>query len=78
MDSNLAEVRAAALGNLATVLVLRQDEVESARRERASSCLEEALRILRSLPPTPERDEQIGRLFANQSLSGLWTERPHS
>jgi hypothetical protein len=70
-DPRLAEVRTGALGNLATVLLLRQDGSESERRARAGSCVEEALRILRSLPPTPKRDEQIGRLFANQTLSGL-------
>jgi tetratricopeptide (TPR) repeat protein len=77
-DPRLAEMRAATLGNLATVLLLRQDGLERARRERASSCIEEAVRILRSLPSTPKRDEQIGRLIANQTLSGLWTEHPNS
>jgi hypothetical protein len=40
--------------------------------------MEESLRILRSFPPTPEREEKIGRLFANQTLSGLWAGRPDS
>jgi tetratricopeptide (TPR) repeat protein len=75
-EPHAAEARASALANLATVLLLRKDGSEDQHRARAGSCIKQALRILRSLPPTPERDEQIGRIAANQTLSGLWTQHP--
>src|SRR5207302_8903962 len=40
-------------------------------RVRARASLDEALRILRSLPATPEREERIGLILMNRVRSGL-------
>ncbi len=68
-----AEIRAGALANLATVLLLQGPGPRDLNRVRAGDCLAEALRILRSLPATPEREEQIGLILTNQVRSGLGT-----
>jgi tetratricopeptide (TPR) repeat protein len=65
------ELRAAALANFATVLLLRERGTRELNRVRARDSLEEALRILRSLPPTPEREERIGLILMNYGHSGF-------
>jgi hypothetical protein len=66
-----AEIRAAALANLATVLLLQEQGSRELNRVRARDSLNEALRILRSLPATPEREERIGLILMNRVRSGL-------
>jgi hypothetical protein len=65
-----AEVRASTLANFATVLLLQKRGSQELNRVRACDCLDEALRILRSLPDTPEREEAIGMIIMNQVRSG--------
>jgi tetratricopeptide (TPR) repeat protein len=65
--------RAAALGNLATVLLLQRTGSLELNRVRARKCMDEALRILRSLPATPERERAIGLILTNQIRSGFAT-----
>lgn len=69
--SEYAEVRAATLANFATVLLVQERGSRELNRVRARDCLEEALRILRSLPVTPEREEQIGLIVMNRVRCGL-------
>jgi hypothetical protein len=66
-----AELRAAALANLATVLLLHERGSRELNRVRARDSLNEALRILRALPATPEREERIGLILMNRMHSGL-------
>lgn len=64
-----AEVRAAALANFATVMLQKKEGVRELNRVRAHDSLDEALRVLRSLPSTAERDERIGIILMNRMLS---------
>ena len=66
-----AELRAAALANFASVLLLQERESPELDRLRARESLNEALRILRSLPATPEREKRIGLILMNRMRSGL-------
>jgi tetratricopeptide (TPR) repeat protein len=66
-----ADLRAGTLANFATVLLLHRRGSRELNRVRARDCLDEALRILRSLPGTPEREEQIGLIIMNQVRSGF-------
>lgn len=68
---HLSELRAAALGNLAVVLLIGDDKFRRGGRDRARSLITEALGILEALPPTPERNAQIGRLVANLTIGDL-------
>jgi tetratricopeptide (TPR) repeat protein len=65
-----SEVRAGALANLATFYLIRPSASKELDRARADDCLIEAVRILRSLPPTPERDANIGQILMNRTRSG--------
>jgi hypothetical protein len=69
-----AELRSAALANFATVLLLQERGSRELNRVRARDSLDEALRILRSLPATPEREERIGLILMNRIRSGLGTD----
>jgi tetratricopeptide (TPR) repeat protein len=60
-----AELRAAAFANLATVRLLDEHGVAELNRVRARENLNEALRIMRALPPTPELEERIGLVLIN-------------
>lgn len=66
-----AELRSAALANFATVLLLQKRGSQELNRIRARESLDEALRILRSLPATPEREERIGLLVMNRTRFGI-------
>jgi hypothetical protein len=66
-----AELRAAALANFATVLLHQEKGSRELNRVRARDSLNEALRILRSLPATPEREERIGLILMNYMRGGL-------
>jgi tetratricopeptide (TPR) repeat protein len=68
-----ADLRAGSLANLATILLLKQGINQDVNRARARDCMNEALKILRSLPSTPEREEQTGLIIMNQVRSGLGT-----
>lgn len=61
-----AELRAAALANFATVLSLQKGGPWELNRVRARDSCDEALRILRSLPATPELEERIGLILMNR------------
>jgi tetratricopeptide (TPR) repeat protein len=61
-----AELRAAALANFATVLLLQKRGSRELNSVRARDSFDEALRILRSLPATPEREEWIGLILKNR------------
>jgi hypothetical protein len=69
-----AELRAGALANFATVLLLQKRGSRELNRVRARDSLDEALRILRSLPYTPEREERIGLILMNRVRSGIGTD----
>jgi hypothetical protein len=62
-----AELRAAALANFATVLLLQKPGSWDVNRVRARDSFDEALRILRSLPATAEREERIGLILMNRT-----------
>jgi tetratricopeptide (TPR) repeat protein len=66
-----AELRAAALTNFATVLLLQKKGSRELIRVRARDSLDEALRIMRSLPSTPEREERIGLILMNRMRSDI-------
>jgi len=66
-----AELRARTLGNMATVLLLQRRGSRDLNRVRARDCMDEALRIMRSLPVTPERESIIGLIQMNKICSGL-------
>lgn len=51
------EVRAGTFENMATVLLLQQRGSRDLDRVRARDCMDEAQRLVRSLPVTPERKE---------------------
>jgi tetratricopeptide (TPR) repeat protein len=71
--SEYIEVRAATLANFATVLLLQELGPRELNRIRARDCMDEALRLLRSLPQTPQREEQMGLILMNRARSGLGT-----
>jgi hypothetical protein len=66
-----AELRAAALANFASFLLLQERGTRELNRIRARDSFNEALRILRSLPVNPEREERIGLILMNRERSGL-------
>jgi hypothetical protein len=66
-----AEIRAGILANFATTLLLEQRRSHDLDRIRARDSLHEAVTILRSLPATPEREEQIGMILMNGVRAGF-------
>lgn len=71
--SRYADLRADSLANIAAILLLKQGANHDVNRARARDCMNEALKILRSLPSTPEREEHAGLIIMNQVRSGLGT-----
>ena len=69
--TDYAELRAGILANFATVLLLQGGVSREINRIRARDSLHEAIRILRSLPASPEREERIGLILMNCVRSGL-------
>lgn len=69
--SDYPELRAAALANFAAVLLMQDRGSRELNRVRARDSLDEALRILRDLPTTPEREEWIGLILTNRIRSDL-------
>jgi tetratricopeptide (TPR) repeat protein len=63
--------RASVLANLATVLLARNNGSRESDRLRAMQCMDEAVRLLRSLPSTPEIQEQIGFIAMNRIRNNL-------
>jgi hypothetical protein len=66
-----AELRAGILANFGTALLLQQGGSGEMNRIRARDSWHEAIRILRSVPSTAEREERIGLILANFVRSGL-------
>lgn len=67
--SEYPDARASALANFATVLLLKGDGSRELNAVRARDCMDEALRILRSLPSTAKREEQVGLILRNRVVS---------